>query len=171
VTGTGTALWCTILATVLLGSPSEPGFKEAVMLRRIAIVSILALVLTAVFAPVAWGSITTQIIQDASDGVINGHYTVAEVRAALKVVEDDPAYSQYSDVQQVLEQYLASLLAAKSSPTPRPSVTPVLTPSPSATPQQLDYTGGQPLPLFACGGLLLGAGALLWRRTALARRS
>ena len=37
------------------------------MLRRIAIVSILVLVLTAVFAPLAWGSITTQIIQDAAE--------------------------------------------------------------------------------------------------------
>lgn len=147
------------------------------MLRRIAIVSILVLVLTAVFAPLAWGSITTQIIQDASDGVVNGHYTVAEVRAALAAVESDPAYSQYSDIQSVLEQYLASLLAAKSSPTPqssatsRPSATSTAPPSPSANPQQLDYTGGQPLLLFACGGLLVGAGALLWRRTASARRS
>jgi hypothetical protein len=141
------------------------------MLRRIAIVSILALVLTAVFAPVAWGSITTQIIQDASDGVINGHYTVAEVRAALKVVESDPAYSQYSDVQQVLEQYLASLLAATPTPTSHPSTTPALTPSPSATPLQLDYTGARLWPVGLLGGALLGAGALLRRRTASARRS
>ncbi len=139
------------------------------MLRRIAIVSILVLVLTAVFAPLAWGSITTQIIQDAADGVVDGHYTVAEVRAALTAVETDPVYSQYSDVQSVLEYYLASLLAAKSGPTPTPSAATTTTPTPSSTPLQLDYTGGRPLVVFAVGGALLLAGFAV-RRFASASR-
>ena len=144
------------------------------MMRRIAIVTILVLTLGALFAAVALASsaTTAQIIQDASDGTINGHYTVAEVRAALTAVESDPSYSQYSDIESVIANYLSSLLAA-SSPKPTPSTThaattPAPTPSPSAV-IQLDYTGGQPLILFAIGGAQLCGGALLWRRTATAR--
>jgi hypothetical protein len=148
------------------------------MMRRIAIVTILIITLGAVFAAVAWASsaTTAQIIQDASDGTINGHYTVAEVRAALAAVESDPSYSQYSDIETVIANYLSSLLAATATPTPTPrwtakaTVTPAPTPSPSAV-QQLDYTGGQPLLLFAMGGALLCAGAVLWRRSSVARRS
>ena len=143
------------------------------MMRRIATVIILILALAGLFAAVAWASsaTTTQIIQDASDGTINGHYTVAEVRAALAVVESDPSYSQYSDIESVIANYLSSLLAVSSSPKPTPSSTsnptsgtPAPTPSPTAV-MQLDYTGGRPLVLFAIGGALIAGGALLWRRS------
>jgi len=136
------------------------------LLRRVAIVSILVLVLTAFVAPLAWGSVTSQIIQDAADGVVNGHYTVAEVRAALAAVENDPTYSQYSDVQLVLAQYLATLLAAKTSPKPTPSAVPAATPSPSTKPMELDYTGGGPLIAFVVGGGLLAAGLAVRRFSA-----
>jgi hypothetical protein len=152
----------------------------------IAILTILALVATglcatgivatAVYAPPAWASsaTTAAIIQDASDGTINGHYTVAEVRAALVVVQNDPAYSQYSDIEGVIESYLASLLAA--TPTPKPTAThaatqPKTSPSASASPAtaytgQLDYTGGTPLLLFAVGGALVALGVVLRRHLA-----
>ena len=154
----------------------------------IVIVIVIALVATAALAtaafatallrpPTAWATsaITAEIIQDASDGTINGHYTVAEVRAALAYVESDPALSQYSDIEGVLQDYLASLLAAKPTPTPHPTGQPT-TQSPTATASpatgytgQLDYTGGQPLWLFALGGALVVAGVVLRRRSSSGR--
>ena len=92
------------------------------MKSGIAIVMILVLVVAGGFAAAAWGSsITTQIIKDASAGTINGHYTAAQVRAALAVVENNPAYSQYSDIAGVLQDYLASL---SRTSTPKPTPTP-----------------------------------------------
>ena len=151
----------------------------------IAIVTIVALFATGLctaglaavaYAPPAWASsaTTAAIIQDASDGTINGHYTVAEVRAALAVVENDPTYSQYSDIEGVIESYLASLLAATPTPKPtatsaatQPTTSPLASSSPSTTyTGELDYTGGQPLLLFAVGGALVGAGLVLRRRWA-----
>lgn len=143
------------------------------MLRRILLVTILILTLAGLCAAVAWASsaTTTQIIQDASDGTINGHYSVAQVRAALAAVESNPSYSQYSDIESVIADYLSSLLASKPTPNPTTSgaSAPAPTPPPSAV-QQLDYTGGQPLVVFAIGGALIVAGVVLWRRTAVVRR-
>jgi hypothetical protein len=128
---------------------------------------------TAVFAPPAWASSasTAAIIRDASDGTINGHYTVSEVRAALVAVQNDPTYSQYSDIQGVIESYLSSLLAIKPTPNPTassggpaPSSTTTASPATSYT-GQLDYTGGQPLLLFALGGALVVAGLVVRRRS------
>jgi hypothetical protein len=157
------------------------------MKRGIVIVMIIALVATglgatgvvatAVFAPPAWASsaTTAAILRDASDGTINGHYTVAEVRAALVAVQNDPTYSQYSDIQGVLESYLSSLLANKPTPRPTtssgqpaPSATTTASPATSYT-GQLDYTGGQPLLLFALGGALVVAGVVVRRRSASGR--
>lgn len=144
------------------------------MKQGIAIILILVLVATGAFASVAWAesSVTAQIIADASDGTINGHYTAAEVRAALAFVESNPAYSMYSDIAGVLENYLASL--SKPSPAKTPSPPPSTGGTPTAqgaTPTtplggQLDYTGGQPLAVIALGGALLVCGALLRRRWA-----
>jgi hypothetical protein len=158
----------------------KPGIVIVMILALVATgLCATGFVATAVFAPPAWASsaTTAAIIQDASDGTINGHYTVAEVRAALVVVENDPAYSQYSDIQGVIESYLASLLAA--TPTPKPTTTHAATqPTTSATTAaspstaytgQLDYTGGQPLLLFGLGGALVGAGWALRRRTSATR--
>jgi hypothetical protein len=135
----------------------------------IAIIMIVALVGIGVYAPVALaGSATTQIIQDASDGTINGHYTAAQVRAALAAVDANPVYSQYSDIAGVIKSYLASLLKSSSvKPTAGTKQTSGAT---GATKPailqggQLDYTGGQPLVVFAIGGALVAAGALQRRR-------
>ena len=67
------------------------------MRLRISIIMTLALIVAGMFASVAWAS-TSTIITDASDGTVNGHYSAAQVRAALAAVENDPSYSQYSDI-------------------------------------------------------------------------
>lgn len=145
----------------------------------IVIVTILVLVVTGVFASVAWAgsSTTTQIIHDASDGTVSGHYSAAQVRAALAAVENNPAYSQYTDIAGVLQHYLSSL-SGSGATTPSSSTTTSGTgqtqtsgSSRAIAPTtlqggQLDYTGGQPLVLFAVGGALVIAGAVLRRRWA-----
>jgi len=143
----------------------------------IVIITILVLVLTGMFAAVAWAgsSITTQVIQDASDGTVNGHYTAAQIRAALAAVNSNPAYLQYSDVAGVLQAYLASLstsdlasLIASGSATGTTGATPTaaVTRSVKLRAGELDYTGGQPLVAFAVGGALIIAGMALRRRWA-----
>ena len=139
----------------------------------IVIVTILVLVLTGMFASVAWAgsSTTTQIIHDASDGTVSGHYTAAQMRAALAAVNSNPAYSQYSDVAGVLQVYLASL-STSGSATGTTTATTGATQTAAATgsvklrASELDYTGGQPLVAFALGGALLVAGLVLRRRRA-----
>ncbi len=143
----------------------------------IVIITILVLVLTGMFASVAWAgsSTTTQIIRDASDGTLSGHYTAAQMRAALAFVNGNPAYSQYSDVAGVLQAYLASLstsdlasLIASGSATGTTGATPTaaVTRSVKLRAGELDYTGGQPLVAFAVGGALIIAGMALRRRWA-----
>ena len=141
----------------------------------IVIITILVLVLTGTFAAVAWAgsSTTTQIIQDASDGTVNGHYTAAQIRAALAAVNSNPAYLQYSDVAGVLQAYLSSL-STSGSATGTTGATPATPATPAAAVTrpvklragELDYTGGQPLVAFAVGGALIIAGMALRRRWA-----
>lgn len=138
------------------------------------VIVILALVLTGVFVAVASaGSSTSQIIKDASDGTVDGHYSAAQVRAALAAVNSDPAYSQYSDVAGVLQAYLTSLSTSGSSTgtgtkfgTPGASQTATPTGSVKRRAAELDYTGGEPLVAFAVGGALILAGVALRRRWA-----
>ena len=143
----------------------------------IVIITILVLVLTGMFAAVAWAgsSTTTQVIQDASDGTVNGHYTAAQIRAALAAVNSNPAYLQYSDVAGVLQAYLASLstsdlasLIASGSATGTTGATPTaaVTRPVKLRAGELDYTGGQPLVAIAVGGALIIAGMALRRRWA-----
>jgi len=143
----------------------------------IVIITILVLVLTGMFAAVAWAgsSTTTQVIQDASDGTVNGHYTAAQIRAALAAVNSNPAYLQYSDVAGVLQAYLsgfstsdlASLIASGSATgTTGATPTAAVTRSVKLRAGELDYTGGQPLVAFAVGGALIIAGMALRRRWA-----
>ena len=79
-----------------------------------------------VWAPLASarGSVVV-LLDDASDGVVDGSYSAAQVRAALTVVRSDPAYMQYSDIEGVLVDYLASITQI-----PRPSPTPTRPPYP-----------------------------------------
>jgi len=142
----------------------------------IVIITILVLVLTGMFAAVAWAgsSTTTQIIHDASDGTVNGHYTAAQIRAALAAVNSNSAYLQYSDVAGVLQAYLSSFSTSGSSSGTSGSATgtkgatqsAAVTGSLKLRAGELDYTGGQPLVAFAVGGALIIAGAALRRRWA-----
>src|SRR5450756_1751094 len=58
-------------------APCEASEGGGRMKPGIVIITILVLVLTGMSAAVAWAgsSTTTQIIHDASDGTVNGHYT------------------------------------------------------------------------------------------------
>ena len=136
----------------------------------IVIITILVLVLTGMFAAVAWAgsSTTTQIIHDASDGTVNGHYTAAQMRAALAAVKSNPVYSQYSDTAGVLQACLASYSTPGSATTTAGATQTAAAAGFAVTlrPSQLDYTGGQPPVAFALGGTLIIAGAVLRGRWA-----
>jgi hypothetical protein len=79
------------------------------MMRRITLF-MLVTIATGLIASTAWASSPPSgIIADASDGVINGSYSAAQVRAAINTVRTDPVYSQYSDIEGVLVDYLGGL--------------------------------------------------------------
>lgn len=109
----------------------------------------VALLLVLVFAVVAMAavpqSVIDAIIADAQDGTIDGDWTAAEIRAALAYIQDNPIYQQYSDLEGVLEDYLASLQA------------------PGAEEGELAFTGGEIFLVLAAGAALIGGGALLRR--------
>ena len=110
----------------------------------------LAVVLLLVFAVVAQAavpqSVIDAIVKDAADGHIDGNWTTAQIRAALRYVENNQILDKYSKIKGVLEDYLASLQA------------------PGEQGGQLAFTGGEIiLILGACAGLI-GSGALLRRR-------
>lgn len=77
-----------------------------------AILLMLLLVTAGVITSAVSAGPPTGILGDASDGVINGSYSASQVRAALAAVRGDPAYMQYSDIEGVLVNYLASLTRA-----------------------------------------------------------
>jgi hypothetical protein len=50
------------------------------------------------------------ILKDAIDGTLDGNYTIAQVQRAYEYIFEHPErYLMYSDVQHVLESYLASV--------------------------------------------------------------
>lgn len=118
-------------------------------LKIIAIVA-LAILATLAFASVALASVSQDtimtIIKDAEDGTLDGNYTAEEIRAALAWLKQNPTYLQYTDVQGVLEDYLASLGA------------------PGEQGGELKFTGGELMLLFAAGAGLVGSGLALRRR-------
>jgi hypothetical protein len=73
--------------------------------------------------------------------------TKADIQAALDYAEANPTVLQYSQVKGVLEDYLATFQ------------------SPGATAaDELKFTGGELLFVFAAGAGLIGSGAVLRRR-------
>ncbi len=112
----------------------------------------VALLLVLVFAVVAQAAVSQStidaIIDDAADGTIDGNWTAAQVRAALTYVQNNPLEQQYSAVQGVLEDYLASLQA------------------PGEQGGELAFTGGEVFLILAAGAALIGGGALLRRSRA-----
>jgi hypothetical protein len=111
-----------------------------------------ALLIILVFAVAASAavpqSVIDAIIADAQDGTIDGTWTAAEINAALAYIQNNPIYQQYSDLEGVLEDYLASLQA------------------PGAQEGELAFTGGEVLLVLAAGAGLVGSGAFLRRRRA-----
>jgi hypothetical protein len=112
----------------------------------------IALLLILMFAVVAQAavpqSVIDAIIKDAQDGTIDGHWTAAEIRATLAYIQNNPIYQQYSDLEGVLQDYLASLQA------------------PGEQGGQLSFTGGEVFLIMAAGAALIGGGALLRRSQA-----
>jgi hypothetical protein len=112
----------------------------------VALVTVLLLAVAAVAYAVPQ-SVIDAIIDDAQDGTIDGDWTAEEIQAALAYLRDDPLYKQYSDVEGVLEDYLAGLQD--------PGV---------AGADELAFTGAELLLLLGAGAGLAGSGALLRRR-------
>ena len=112
----------------------------------------IALLLILMFAVVAQAavpqSVIDAIIKDAQDGTIDGHWTAAEIRATLAYIQNNAIYQQYSNLEGVLEDYLASLQA------------------PGEQGGQLSFTGGEVFLIMAAGAALIGGGALLRRSQA-----
>jgi hypothetical protein len=110
----------------------------------------LAVLLLLVFAVVAQAGVPQStidaIIADAKDGHIDGTWTTAEIRAALRYVENNPLMKQYTKVKGVLEDYLASLQG------------------PGEQGGSLAFTGGEIILILGAGAGLIGSGALLRRR-------
>ena len=112
----------------------------------VALVTVLVLAVAAVAYAVPQ-SVIDAIIDDAQDGTIDGDWTVEELMAALAYVRDDPLYKGYSDVEGVIEDYLAGLQD--------PGV---------AGADELAFTGAELFLLIGAGAGLVGSGALLRRR-------
>jgi hypothetical protein len=112
----------------------------------------VALLIVLVFAAVAQAAVSQDtidaIIADAADGTIDGTWTVAQIEAALAYVQNNPLEQQYSAVEGVLTDYLASLQA------------------PGEQGGELAFTGGEVFLLLAAGLALIGGGALLRRSQA-----
>ena len=113
---------------------------------------VLALILVLVLSSVAMAGVSqatiNAIIKDAQDGTLDGHWTAAEIRAALAYIENNPVFEQYSAIKGVLQDYLASLQA------------------PGEQSGQLAFTGSNIVLAFGAGAALIGGGNLLRRRRA-----
>ncbi len=112
---------------------------------------VLALLLILVFAAVAQAAVSQSvidaIIQDAQDGTIDGNWTAAQIQAALDFIANNPVYEQYSNIEGVLTDYLASLQAPGSSQG-----------------GQHAFTGGEVVMILGAGLGLIGSGVALRRR-------
>jgi hypothetical protein len=112
----------------------------------------LAVLLLLVFAVVAQAGVPQAtidaIIKDAKDGDIDGNWKVAEIRAALQYVENNPLLRHYTKIKGVLEDYLASVQG------------------PGEQGGELAFTGGEIVLILGAGAGLIGSGALLRRRRA-----
>jgi hypothetical protein len=112
----------------------------------------IAVLLLLVFAVVAQAAVPQStidaIIKDAADGHISGNWTSADIRAALRYVENNPLLDEYSTIKGVLADFLASLQG------------------PGEQGGQLAFTGGEIILILGAGAGLIGSGALLRRRRA-----
>jgi len=123
---------------------------KAKLLGAITIAVLLLLVFAVVAQAAVPQSTIDAIIQDAKDGHVDGNWTAAQIGAALQYAENNPILTQYSAIQGVLEDYLASLQAPGEEP--------------GAQGGQLAFTGGEIILILGAGAGLIGSGALLRRR-------
>jgi hypothetical protein len=123
---------------------------KAKLLGAITIAVLLLLVFAVVAQAAVPQSTIDAIIQDAKDGHVDGNWTAAQIGAALQYAENNPILTQYSAIQGVLEDYLASLQGPGEKP--------------GAQGGQLAFTGGEIILILGAGAGLIGSGALLRRR-------
>lgn len=131
------------------------------MKRTILAVAVLTVIVSLVFAGVAFAtsqSTIDQIIADAGSGTLDGGWNKADVQAALAYLESDPLAKQYSDVEAVLEAYLAGGSGDPGSSGGTGGAA-------TASAGSLAYTGADILIALAAGGGLIGGGLLLRRRS------
>jgi hypothetical protein len=84
---------------------------------------LLCLLAALLIAPAAKAATTNQIIRDcADDGVLEGHYTAAQMRKALKHLPTDVA--EYSDCNDVLQRAIDAATAGGSGGGPAATPTP-----------------------------------------------
>jgi hypothetical protein len=125
---------------------------KAKLLGAVAIALLLILVFAVVAQAAVPQSAIDAIIKDAQDGTIDGNWTAAQIQAALDYISNNPVYEQYSDLEGVLSDYLASLQAPGSQG--------------GQGGQQLAFTGGEVVLILGAGLGLIGSGAALRRRKA-----
>ena len=119
---------------------------------KIVTIAVMVVVAALLIVPLAQAasSTTMAIINDARDGHIDGNYTAAQVQAALAALKSDPSQQQYTDVEGVLEDFLASLSS----------------PGVSGSNGGLMFTGSETIVLFGVGLALMGTGLALRKRRA-----
>jgi hypothetical protein len=125
------------------------------MKRTIVIVAAVTVIMSLVFAGVALATSQAtidEIIADAGSGTLDGDWSQADVQAALAYLEGDPLARQYSDVEAVLEAYLAGGSSGGTS-------------AGTASGGNLAFTGADILVALVAGGGLVGGGLLLRRRS------
>jgi|GEM_PF-2318417 len=125
------------------------------MKRTIVIVAAVTIIMSLVFAGVALATSQAtidEIIADAGSGTLDGNWSKADVEAALAYLESDPLAKQYSDVEAVLEAYLAGGSAGDPG-------------AGTASGGNLAFTGADLLIALTAGGGLIGGGLLLRRRS------
>jgi len=122
------------------------------MKMKIVTIAVMVFVAALLIVPMAQAasSTTTTILKDAQDGHIDGTYSAAQVQAALSAVKSDPSLQMYTDVEGVLEDYLASLSS----------------PGVSGSSGGLMFTGSETIVVFGVGLALMGAGLALRKRRA-----
>jgi hypothetical protein len=127
------------------------------MKRTIVIVAAVTVIMSLVFAGVALATSQAtidEIIADAGSGTLDGNWGQADVEAALAYLEGDPLARQYSDVEAVLEAYLAGGSSGGGG-----------TSAGTASGGNLAFTGADILVSLVAGGGLIGGGLLLRRRS------
>lgn len=120
------------------------------LVGAIVLVAVLVMVLGVVSQASAGGS-NDAVIEDAQNGTIDGNWSAAQIRAALAYAANNPILTQYSDIQGVLEDYLASLQAPGAAGAKGAGL--------------LAFTGSETILILAAGAGLAGSGLLLRRRS------